>query len=67
LLKYGKAINYDFSQDIPGMEEQVAEEPVVDYMKEPETLEEAKQQVNYWKYKYYTTLDKYIEAIEKKR
>lgn len=49
------------------MEQQSVEEPVVDYMKEPETLEEAKQQISYWKYKYYTTLDKYIEAIEKKR
>lgn len=49
------------------MKQPVVEEPVVDYVKEPETLEEAKQQINYWKYKYYTTLDKYIEAIEKKR
>ena len=49
------------------MEKQVVEEAAVDYTKEPETLDEAKQQISYWKYKYYTTLDKYIEAIERKK
>lgn len=74
LIKYGKALNYDFSQDIPDLEQQLMEESVADYTKEPETLEEAKQQINYWRFKYYTTLDKYnttldkyIDAIEKKK
>ena len=67
LLKYGKAINYDFSQDIPDMEQQLVEEASVDYSKEPQTLNEAKQQISYWRHKYYTTLDKYIDAIEKKK
>jgi hypothetical protein len=67
LLKYAKAINYDFSQEIPDLQQQLVEEPEVDNIKEPETLEEAKQQIGYWKYKYYTTLDKYIDAIEKKK
>lgn len=49
------------------MERQVAEEPTIDYTKEPKTLQEAIQQINYWRQKYYTTLDKYIDAIEKKK
>jgi hypothetical protein len=39
----------------------------VDYYNDPKTLSEAKEQIDFWKHKYYTTLDKYINAIEKIR
>lgn len=64
LNKYAKALDYDFSQDIPGIEKQLIDEPSTEYGNEPKTLQEAKVQTDFWRQKYYELLDKYVKVIE---
>lgn len=59
LEEYGKVIRYDFSQDIPGMHHSVAEEPAITYGT-PKTIQEAIEQRDYWRDKYYKLLDKLV-------
>jgi len=49
------------------MTKQIVDELNFDYYREPKTLTEAKEQIEFWKQKYYATLDKYINAIEEIR
>jgi len=67
LNKYAKALKYDFSDEIPGMDQQVIDEPSFDYSNDPKSLREAKEQIAIWKEKYYELLDKYVKVIEDKK
>jgi transcriptional regulator with XRE-family HTH domain len=67
LNKYGKAIGYDFSEDVSEMEHFALEEPEVIYSIEPMTLEEAIKQRNEWKEKYYMLMEKYLRCIENEK
>ncbi|HMR91095.1 MAG TPA: hypothetical protein PKC69_02230 [Chitinophagaceae bacterium] len=66
LEQYGKALNYDFSGDVPGMHKYMLEEPVEPYG-EPKTLEDAIRQRDYWKKEADRWKDKYIQALEQKK
>lgn len=66
LIKYGRALNYDFKADIPDMPEYMMEEPVEDYDKEL-TFEEAKRSIEYWKNKYIDLLERYNGVMEELR
>jgi hypothetical protein len=66
LEEYGKALKYDFSQDIPEMKKYVFEEPEARYGRKPENLEQALQHIDYWKAKYYQLLeDLHKSSIQK--
>jgi CO dehydrogenase/acetyl-CoA synthase alpha subunit len=52
LAKYGKVIKHDFSQDLPEMKKFVLEDMEVPYGT-PKTLEEAIEQRDYWRERYY--------------
>ncbi len=60
ILKYGEAINFDFSEMIPEIRriEQVE-------FGNPKNLREAKKQINILKEKYYNLLEKYNSYLEK--
>jgi hypothetical protein len=63
LERYGKALGYDFTADIPEMSKYTVEEPVEIYG-QPLTIEEAIQQRDYWKNKYIVLLEKHQRLIE---
>lgn len=63
LALYGKALGYDFSADVPGMEKpQQAAEPE-EPGKAPATMEEALQQRDYWREKYYRLLEQFHRHV----
>jgi hypothetical protein len=66
LNKYAKAIGHDFSEDIDDMPSSILGEPEFIYGGEPATIEEAIQQRNQWKEKYYALMEKYVQCMEKK-
>ncbi|HXS55092.1 MAG TPA: hypothetical protein VN726_03145 [Hanamia sp.] len=66
LQKYPKAIGHDFSEEIDDLPSSIAEEPETLYGNQPATIEEAIQQRNHWKEKYYELMEKYIKCMEKK-
>ncbi len=57
LAKYGKVLTRDFSQDLPEMRRYVLEESEVPY-NTPKTLEEAIEQRDYWRERYYQLLER---------
>jgi hypothetical protein len=63
LERYGMAIGYDFTADIPEMPKYTVEEPV-EMFGQPSTIEEAIQQSDYWKNKYIVLLEKHQRLIE---
>jgi AcrR family transcriptional regulator len=63
LERYGKALGYDFTADIPEMAKYTFEEPSEIYG-QPSTLEEAIKQGEYWKNKYIALLEKHQRLIE---
>jgi hypothetical protein len=65
LLKYGKALKHDFSQEFPEMSDMIAmiEEPLSDY--KVLTVAEALKERDYWKDKYIHLLESYNEIIIK--
>lgn len=65
LAVYGKALKYDFTEELPEMPKYLVEEPEQDYGKTP-TLKEALKQRDQWKDKYYELLEKYNKLIEAK-
>jgi hypothetical protein len=65
LNDYGKAIRHDFSVDIPEMEKFTVEEDSEVYVK-PGTLEQAIREMEKWRQKYYSLLEKYHKLIEEK-
>ena len=66
LNKYARALGYDFSDDIPGMNSFVVQEEDHAYKKNPATLKEALQQRDHWRDKYYELLEKYQKLLEEK-
>jgi hypothetical protein len=65
LEKYGKVLKHDFSQELPEMHRYVLEEAEAPY-NTPKTLEEAIEQKDYWRERYYLERQ-HREAIEKNK
>ena len=65
LKDYGKAIRYDFSVDFPEMEKFIVEDDSEGY-NTPNTLDQAIKEVEKWRQKYYSLLEKYHKLIEEK-
>jgi hypothetical protein len=65
LAQYGKVLKYDFTQDFPEMRKYTFDEPDAPYGP-PATLQEALEQRDYWKDKYYKLMDQFHKTIEKK-
>lgn len=65
LEKYARALKHDFSEDFPEMHPQKLEDPLPNYTTlKPKTIEEAVEQRNLWKEKYYELLEKHLKLIE---
>lgn len=65
LAAYGKAIRYDFTEDLPEMPKYVLEDPQEKYG-DNVTLEEAIKQRDQWREKYYELMEKYNKLIEER-
>ncbi len=65
LAAYGRALGHDFSEDLPEMPKYLAGEHQGDYGDKP-TLEEAIQQRDAWRDKYYALMEKYYKLVEEK-
>jgi hypothetical protein len=63
LAAYGKAMKYDFNEDLPEMPKYQLSEPDESYGIELD-LKEAVRQRDYWKDKYVALLEKYNKLIE---
>jgi hypothetical protein len=57
LAKYGKILKHDFGQELPEMRRYILEEPEVPY-NAAKTLEEAIEQRDYWRERYYQLLER---------
>jgi hypothetical protein len=67
LQKYGRAIPYDFSNDIPDLKIQTLSEPDDSaYFTKPQTLDEAIEQRDYYIKKYMELLEDYKRLMEEK-
>lgn len=71
LMRYGKAINHDFRQELPDVAEEfgmmVSEPPRPIYGKEPGiTLSEAIEERDRWREKYYELLDIHNSYLREK-
>jgi len=65
LIAYGRAINYDFTEELPEMPKYRMEEPEEKYSA-PTTLAEAVRQIDLWKDKYVELLERYNRLIEER-
>lgn len=63
ILKYGKALNHDFSVEFPEMMQFMSskKEPLTEY--KTMTIAEALQERDYWKDKYISLMERYNELI----
>lgn len=66
LVKYGKAMNYDFSKYFPELLNVVQEE-VVEYNKQPKTFSDLEKELQIWKDKYIQLLEQYNELLLEKK
>lgn len=66
LVKYGKAMNYDFSKYFPELLNVVQEE-VVEYSKQPKTFSDLEKELQMWKDKYIQLLEQYNELLLEKK
>jgi AcrR family transcriptional regulator len=64
LETYGRAMKYDFTEDLPEMSKYLVEDSSEAYTLL--TPDEAIKQRDYWKDKYYTLLEKYHLLIEER-
>lgn len=64
LMAYGKAMNHDFTEEFPDMPRYEIEDPETIYIRVPKTLDEAVQQRDFWRNKYYELLERYTGLIE---
>jgi len=62
LTSYGKAINYDFTELLPEMPKYIFQEPEESYNKTL-TLDEARNQIDYWKGKYIDLLEQFNKLV----
>ncbi len=58
LMRYGKVLRYDFSQDISGMDKLVLEDGFAPYLPAPFDLEDATEQRDYYHRLYNELLEK---------
>ena len=65
LMRYGKAISHDFTEEFPEMPKYLLEDPQETYNK-PVTVEELIRERDYWKDKYLDLLEKYNRLIEER-
>jgi hypothetical protein len=65
LVAYGKAIKYDFTEELPEMPKYGLEDPETAYGK-PKTIEEAIRVADQWKNKYLELLEKCNRLIEER-
>ena len=65
MTAYGKAIPYDFTDDLPEMPKYLLSEPDDPYNK-PQSLEAALKILEQWKNKYLELLEKYNKLLEEK-
>jgi hypothetical protein len=65
LVKYGKVLKHDFTQDIPGMEKYQFNDEIVP-RPQPKTFDEAIVDRDYWRDKYIQLLEKYNAVMEGK-
>lgn len=64
LLKYGKALNHDFTFEIPEMRnELMMKEPSIEY--QPKTFDELQIDRDAWRTRYIDMLERYNELMEK--
>lgn len=66
LERYGKAINYNFRDDIPEMDPYVIEEYTEVFNEDTKDPKELTRQRDYWKRKYYEQLERNNKLLEKK-
>ncbi len=66
IMAYGKALNYDFTQEFPDMPRYEIHDAETFYNSTPTTREEMLMQRDYWRDKYYELLEKYTGMIEEK-
>lgn len=64
LERYARVLQYDFASLIPDMERFQRFEEASTLYKIPENIEEATQQRDTWKERYYELLEKYNKIIE---
>jgi hypothetical protein len=64
LYQYGKVLKHDFSADLPQIRELELEEGDPGY-NQPSTIEEAMEQRDYWREKYYQLMEKYHALLTK--
>ena len=65
MTAYGKAIQYDFTEQFPDMPRYMIYDPEENYHP-PKSVEEALVQRDAWKDKYYELLEKYNAMMEEK-
>ena len=65
LIKYGKVIKHDFTQEIPGMEKYQFSDEITP-RPQPKTFDEAIADRDYWRDKYIALLERYNNVIEQK-
>lgn len=65
MTAYGKAIQYDFTEQFPDMPRYMVYDPEENYHA-PKSVEEALKQRDAWKDKYYELLEKYNLLMEEK-
>lgn len=67
LAEYGRVLKHDFSEDLPEMKKFMLEEKEAPYTT-PKSIEEAIEQRDFWREKYYQLMEKYyIEVVEGKK
>ena len=65
LEQYGKVLKHDFSIDLPEMKKLRFEEDPEEYA-QPTSIEQAVQQRDYWRNKYYGLLEKHQQLLEER-
>lgn len=63
LLRYAKALKYDFAKEFPELKHytNMLEEPITEYR--PLTLSDALKEIDYWKAKYLNIVEKHNELL----
>lgn len=66
LLKYRKAMNYDFSKYFPELLN-IVQEQVIEYNKQSKTFSDLEKELQIWKDKYIQLLELYNELLLEKK
>jgi len=62
LERYGRFLRHDFTQDLPSMKKYSFEEPEAPY-NTPSTMQEAIEQRDHWREKYYKLLEQFNQLL----